>query len=191
MKYEKPDGANPIDQGKVVGRGVDRIDGPLKTTGTAAYAYDRHDVVPNQAHGYIVAAGIPKGRIRFHRRRRREDLARRVGHRDGRHRRQARARATSTRRACSPVPTSSTTTRRSRSSWRKPSSRRVPRRISCVSTTRPRKASTTWQRSRTARRPPTRSGPPPKPKSEISTARSRRRTSRSTPSTPRPTSPTR
>lgn len=64
MKYEKPDGTNPIDQGKVVGRGIDRIDGPLKTTGTAPYANDRHDVVPHQAHGYIVAAGIAKGRIR-------------------------------------------------------------------------------------------------------------------------------
>ncbi len=63
MKYEKPDGTNPIDQGKVVGYGIDRIDGPLKTTGTAPYAYDRHDAVPNQAYGYVVAAGIAKGRI--------------------------------------------------------------------------------------------------------------------------------
>jgi xanthine dehydrogenase YagR molybdenum-binding subunit len=27
----------------------------LKTTGTAPYAYERHDVVANQAYGYIVA----------------------------------------------------------------------------------------------------------------------------------------
>jgi xanthine dehydrogenase YagR molybdenum-binding subunit len=63
MKYEKPDGTNPIDQLKVVGTPVDRIDGPLKTTGTAPYAYDRHDVVPNQAYGVIVGAAIAKGRI--------------------------------------------------------------------------------------------------------------------------------
>jgi xanthine dehydrogenase YagR molybdenum-binding subunit len=63
MKYEKPDGTNPIDQLKVIGQGVDRIDGPLKTTGTAPYAYDRHDVVANQAYGYIIGAAIPKGRI--------------------------------------------------------------------------------------------------------------------------------
>jgi len=39
MKFDKPAGPNPIDQLKVVGRPADRIDGPLKTTGTARYAY--------------------------------------------------------------------------------------------------------------------------------------------------------
>ncbi|HET9485103.1 MAG TPA: aldehyde oxidoreductase molybdenum-binding subunit PaoC, partial [Xanthomonadales bacterium] len=42
---------------------VDRIDGPLKVTGTAPYAHDRHDVVANQAYGYIVGSAIAKGRI--------------------------------------------------------------------------------------------------------------------------------
>jgi hypothetical protein len=37
---------------------------PLKTTGTAPYAYERHDVAPNAAYGYVVGAGIAKGRIR-------------------------------------------------------------------------------------------------------------------------------
>ncbi|MBF6026091.1 aldehyde oxidoreductase molybdenum-binding subunit PaoC [Lysobacter niastensis] len=63
MKFDKPAGTNPIDQGKVVGKPTSRIDGPLKTTGTAPYAYERHDVVPNQAYGYVVGAGIAKGRI--------------------------------------------------------------------------------------------------------------------------------
>ena len=63
MKFETPAGPNPIDQLKVVGRPLDRIDGPLKTTGTAPYAYERHDVAPNQAYGYIVGSGIAKGRI--------------------------------------------------------------------------------------------------------------------------------
>ena len=63
MKFSDPAGSNPIDQLKVVGQPVDRIDGPLKTTGTAPYAMDRYDVVPNQAHGYIVGSAIPKGRI--------------------------------------------------------------------------------------------------------------------------------
>src|SRR5688572_2900160 len=63
MKYDKPDGENPIDRLKVVGHGVDRIDGPLKTTGTAPYAHDRHDVVANQAYGVIVGSAIAKGRI--------------------------------------------------------------------------------------------------------------------------------
>ncbi|GEI83610.1 moco-containing subunit of PaoABC aldehyde oxidoreductase [Escherichia coli O145:H28] len=38
MKFDKPAGENPIDQLKVVGRPHDRIDGPLKTTGTARHA---------------------------------------------------------------------------------------------------------------------------------------------------------
>ena len=65
MKFDQPATTNPIDRGKVVGRATDRIDGPLKTTGTAPYAYERHDVVPNQAYGYVVGAGIAKGRIAF------------------------------------------------------------------------------------------------------------------------------
>ena len=63
MKFDTPATTNPIDQLKVVGQPVDRIDGRLKTTGTAPYAYDRYDVVPNQAYGYIVGASIAKGRI--------------------------------------------------------------------------------------------------------------------------------
>src|SRR4051794_13052906 len=64
MKFDKPATNNPIDQGKVVGQPLDRIDGPMKTTGTAPYAYERHDAVPNAAYGYIVGSAIPKGRIR-------------------------------------------------------------------------------------------------------------------------------
>jgi xanthine dehydrogenase YagR molybdenum-binding subunit len=63
MKFDTPATANPIDQLKVIGKPTDRIDGPLKTTGTAPYAFERHDVVPNQAHGYIVGSAIAKGRI--------------------------------------------------------------------------------------------------------------------------------
>ena len=44
MKFDTPATTNPIDQLKVVGKPLDRIDGPLKTTGTAPYAYERHDV---------------------------------------------------------------------------------------------------------------------------------------------------
>lgn len=63
MKFDKPATTNPIDQGRVIGKPTDRIDGPLKTTGTAPYAYERHDVAANQAYGYVVGAGIAKGRI--------------------------------------------------------------------------------------------------------------------------------
>ena len=63
MKFDQPATKNVIDQLKVVGQPVDRIDGPLKATGTAPYANDRHDVVANQAYGYIVPSAIAKGRI--------------------------------------------------------------------------------------------------------------------------------
>jgi xanthine dehydrogenase YagR molybdenum-binding subunit len=63
MKFDTAATVNPIDQLKVVGKPVDRIEGRFKTTGTAHYANDRHDVAPNQAHGYIVGAAIAKGRI--------------------------------------------------------------------------------------------------------------------------------
>ena len=63
MRFDTPATTNPIDQLKVVGKPTDRIDGPLKTTGTAPYAYERHDVVPNQAYGYVVGSAIAKGRI--------------------------------------------------------------------------------------------------------------------------------
>ena len=63
MKFDAPAATNPIDQLKVVGRPTDRIEGPLKTTGTAPYAYERHDVAPNAAYGFVVGATIAKGRI--------------------------------------------------------------------------------------------------------------------------------
>ncbi|HCS44778.1 MAG TPA: xanthine dehydrogenase, partial [Pseudomonas sp.] len=48
---------------KVVGKATTRIEGPLKTTGLAPYAYEHHDVVPNQAYGVVVGSAIAKGRI--------------------------------------------------------------------------------------------------------------------------------
>ncbi|KAB8044641.1 aldehyde oxidoreductase molybdenum-binding subunit PaoC [Janthinobacterium aquaticum] len=63
MKFTTPATTNPIDQLKVVGRATDRIDGPLKTTGTAPYAYEQHAAAPNAAYGYVLGAAIAKGRI--------------------------------------------------------------------------------------------------------------------------------
>ncbi|MBS9478382.1 aldehyde oxidoreductase molybdenum-binding subunit PaoC [Ancylobacter radicis] len=63
MKFDTPATTNPIDRLKVVGQPLDRIDGPLKTTGTAPYAYERHDVVADPAYGHVVGAAIAKGRI--------------------------------------------------------------------------------------------------------------------------------
>jgi xanthine dehydrogenase YagR molybdenum-binding subunit len=63
MKFDTPATTNPIDQLKVVGKPTNRIEGPLKTTGLAPYAYERHDVAANQAYGYVVGSAIAKGRI--------------------------------------------------------------------------------------------------------------------------------
>jgi xanthine dehydrogenase YagR molybdenum-binding subunit len=63
VKFDTPATTNPIDQLKIVGQPTDRIDGPLKTTGTAVYAYEHHEEVPNAAYGYLIVAGIAKGRV--------------------------------------------------------------------------------------------------------------------------------
>ena len=63
MKFDTPASTNPIDQLKVIGQPIDRIDGPRKTTGTAPYAYEWHDVAPNPAYGYVIGSAIAKGRI--------------------------------------------------------------------------------------------------------------------------------
>jgi xanthine dehydrogenase YagR molybdenum-binding subunit len=64
MKFTTPATTNPIDRLKVIGKPTDRIDGPLKTTGTAPYAYEQHKAAPNAAYGYVVGASIAKGRIK-------------------------------------------------------------------------------------------------------------------------------
>jgi xanthine dehydrogenase YagR molybdenum-binding subunit len=63
MKFIEPAKTNPIDQLKVVGRPTDRIDGPLKTTGTATYAYEHHEGFPAPAYGFVVGSAIAKGSI--------------------------------------------------------------------------------------------------------------------------------
>ncbi|MCG5248115.1 aldehyde oxidoreductase molybdenum-binding subunit PaoC [Methylorubrum extorquens] len=63
MKFDTPAGTNPIDRLTVVGKATSRIDGPLKTTGTAPYASDWHDPQADLAYGYVLGAGIAKGGI--------------------------------------------------------------------------------------------------------------------------------
>jgi xanthine dehydrogenase YagR molybdenum-binding subunit len=64
MKFDQPATANPIDRQRVIGRPQDRIDGPLKVSGRAPYAYEFHDAAPNPAYGVVLGAAIAKGRIR-------------------------------------------------------------------------------------------------------------------------------
>jgi xanthine dehydrogenase YagR molybdenum-binding subunit len=64
MQFDTPATTNPIDAMKVVGKPITRIDGDLKTTGHAKYAYEWHDPNVAYAYGYPIGAGIAKGRIR-------------------------------------------------------------------------------------------------------------------------------
>ncbi|MER8507875.1 xanthine dehydrogenase family protein molybdopterin-binding subunit [Mesorhizobium sp. M0894] len=45
----------------IIGRPIDRIDGPLKVTGGATYAYENE--LDGTAYGYILGAAVAKGRI--------------------------------------------------------------------------------------------------------------------------------
>jgi xanthine dehydrogenase YagR molybdenum-binding subunit len=63
MRHDKPATENPLDRKKVIGQATDRYEGKLKTTGTATYAYEWHDIAPRPAYGYVVGAAIAKGRI--------------------------------------------------------------------------------------------------------------------------------
>lgn len=63
MKFDAPATRNLFDDAKIVGKSTPRIDGPLKVSGTAPYAYERHDVANDQAYGWVVGAAIAKGRI--------------------------------------------------------------------------------------------------------------------------------
>ncbi|SMC73796.1 aldehyde oxidoreductase molybdenum-binding subunit PaoC [Rhizobium sp. RU36D] len=63
MKFDTPATTNPIDQMKVVGQPIHRVDGELKTTGRAKYAYEWHDQSLNYAYGYPVGSAIAKGHV--------------------------------------------------------------------------------------------------------------------------------
>ncbi len=63
MKFDTPAGTNPIDRMTIVGQPKDRIDGPLKTTGTATYSHEFQDIGGAPAYGFLVGSAIAKGRI--------------------------------------------------------------------------------------------------------------------------------
>ncbi|GJE60857.1 xanthine dehydrogenase family protein molybdopterin-binding subunit [Methylobacterium trifolii] len=65
MEMNQPIGHTPLD-GKpegLLGRPIDRIEGRLKVTGQAPYAYETREL-KNPAYGFIVTAGIAAGTIR-------------------------------------------------------------------------------------------------------------------------------
>ena len=64
MRFDQPAADNPIDRQRVIGKPHARIEGPLKVSGRARYAYERHDVAPNAAYGFVVGSAIATGSIR-------------------------------------------------------------------------------------------------------------------------------
>jgi xanthine dehydrogenase YagR molybdenum-binding subunit len=63
MQFDKPATTNPIDQLKVIGKPIHRIDGELKTSGRAMYAYEWHDPKMAYVYGYPIGSAIAKGSI--------------------------------------------------------------------------------------------------------------------------------
>ena len=65
MEMNAPVGSNALDVGAqgIVGRPLDRVDGRLKVTGGARYAYEVEQG-PKTAYGFVVEASIGKGQIK-------------------------------------------------------------------------------------------------------------------------------
>ena len=61
MKFDAPTGPNPLDQERVVTQPHRRVEGRLKVSGQATYAAEYH--LEHLAYGYVLGAGIAKGRI--------------------------------------------------------------------------------------------------------------------------------
>src|SRR5260370_19157800 len=63
MEMNSPVGSNALDAEGVVGKPLDRVDGPLKVTGAAVYAYEVQQQ-RNTLYGFVVESSIGKGTIR-------------------------------------------------------------------------------------------------------------------------------
>jgi xanthine dehydrogenase YagR molybdenum-binding subunit len=65
MEMNQPIGRTPLDDRPdgLVGKPLDRVDGPLKVTGGAPYAYESR-ALKDPAYGYIVTATVAAGTIR-------------------------------------------------------------------------------------------------------------------------------
>src|ERR1700720_1706251 len=63
MEMNSPVGSNALDVGAdgIVGKPLDRVDGRLKVTGGARYAYEMQQ---DALYGFVVEASIGKGKIR-------------------------------------------------------------------------------------------------------------------------------
>ncbi len=65
MEMNQPIGRTPLDDRPdgLVGKPLDRVDGPLKVTGRAPYAYESR-ALKDPAYGYIVTSTIAAGTIK-------------------------------------------------------------------------------------------------------------------------------
>jgi xanthine dehydrogenase YagR molybdenum-binding subunit len=64
INMNQPAADSPLDKGGgLLGRPLDRIDGPLKVTGRAPYAYEYREGGGAPAYAFLVEAGIAKGRL--------------------------------------------------------------------------------------------------------------------------------
>jgi xanthine dehydrogenase YagR molybdenum-binding subunit len=61
MEMNSPVGSNALDAQGIVGKPLDRVDGRLKVTGGARYAYEMRQ---NTLYGFVVEASIGKGKIK-------------------------------------------------------------------------------------------------------------------------------
>src|ERR1700731_1535768 len=61
MEMNSPVGSNALDSQGIVGKPLDRVDGRLKVTGGARYAYEMQQ---NTLYGVVVEASIGKGKIK-------------------------------------------------------------------------------------------------------------------------------
>src|SRR3984885_7029247 len=63
IDMSNPIGPTPLDRpGGLLGQPLNRVDGPLKVTGRATYAYEYRDA-GQPAYGFVVVSSIGKGRI--------------------------------------------------------------------------------------------------------------------------------
>src|SRR5713101_7761039 len=62
MEMNSPVGPNALDAQGIVGKPLDRVDGRLKVTGGARYAYEMQQ--DNVLYGFVVEASIGKGKIK-------------------------------------------------------------------------------------------------------------------------------
>ena len=64
IDMSNPIGPTPLDlPGGLLGQPLDRVDGPLKVTGQATYAYEYRDT-GQPTYGFVVVSSIGKGRSR-------------------------------------------------------------------------------------------------------------------------------